>query len=335
MAFAGKSIPRFDETDELDKIDDYNNPADESYWETLAGDPFNQLRARRKERELRGTLGDNRRPGDLNIERIKKYEPTPELLGTDIGSYLPAAIDYVRESSTFERAAGRTQYGDLAQLFALTVVGYCLNELAVPEKTWPSIPERQQLVRAIVYGLDATTLGGAWPWILAPYVSFKMRKRGKVTRSATPFIGDIMRFIRDPKPFRDSLRACLDELPEADVVLLGHSLGGVIAIDHIVNDLHAKVRGVVTMGSQSGLLHEFGVIAVGDARVFDTIPWLNIYHGRDYLSYLAAPVFSDGMIEDYRIDDWQPFPNSHSSYLRVDQDSMWKKVGELVHKAVP
>ncbi|WP_157129343.1 alpha/beta fold hydrolase [Nocardia amamiensis] len=335
LAFDGKSIPRFDETDDPDGIEDYDDPTGEGYWETLAGDPFHQLRTCLSEREVRGTLGDEARPGDLSIKRIKTYEPSPELLRTDIGDHIAEGVDHIRQSKTFERAAHRTQFGDLVQLFARAVVGFCLNELAVPDKSWPSLALREQYVRTIVIELDATTLGGPLQWIAAPFVSLKMRKRGKVTRSATPFIGDIMRFVRDPSPFRASLRACLDGLPETDVVLLGHSLGGVVAIDLVVNDPHPKVRGVVTMGSQSGLLREFDVIPVGNANIFDSIPWLNIYHGRDYLSYLAAPVFSEGMVEDYRIDDWQPFPSSHSSYLRADQDLMWRKVRELVDKAVP
>lgn len=333
LGFDGKSIPSFDEAADPDGVENYDDPGSEGYWETLAGDPFHQLRSRETERALRGTIGDKAAPGERAIARIAAYYPSQELLDSEIGGYIVAGIHTVRASSSFEKAAARTQYGDLAEMFARAVVGYCLNELAASFESWPKVGQREDYVRIMVLELGASTLGGRLQWFVSPFVSFKMRKRSEVTRSATPFIGDIMRFVRDPLPFRAALRSCLDDMEATDVVLLGHSLGGVLAIDLLVNGGHPKIRGVVTLGSQSGILREFDVVPVGNADVFQRIPWLNVYHGRDYLSYLAEPIFTGGMVEDYRISDWQPFPSAHSSYLRADQDRMWQKVCELIATA--
>jgi hypothetical protein len=42
--------------------------------------------------------------------------------------------------------------------------------------------------------------------------------------------------------------------------------------------------------------------------------WLNVYDLRDFLSYVAGPVFADSRVTDVQLDSGEPFPQSHSAY---------------------
>ncbi|MED5803067.1 hypothetical protein VX037_18750 [Gordonia sp. Z-3] len=330
LAFDGSSIPRFDETTDSKGSTDENNLRREAYWETLAWDPFHQLRARLSEPELRVRIGEES-PGEGSLRRVLDYEPSAELKATEIGSFIVEAIDFVRRPTTFALAARRVEYKPLVEIFARAVVGRSLYDLIDRGISLPALDTRQEYSEKIISELDASTLAPL-EWIAAPFVTYKMRNRGTVTRNATPFIGDIARFVKDPHPFRESLHHRLNEIDSPNVILMGHSLGGVIAVDLMLNSPSNKVSGVITVGSQPGILREFGVLAIQDERIFEDVPWLNIYHSRDYLSYLAAPIFS-GMVEDFKISDWQPFPSCHSSYLRKDQREMWAHIRGFIQKA--
>jgi len=51
------------------------------------------------------------------------------------------------------------------------------------------------------------------------------------------------------------------------------------------------------------------------------VPWLNIYDTRDFLSFLAEPLFrrSDGLasVVDLRVRSGRDFPKSHGSYWEL------------------
>jgi hypothetical protein len=137
-----------------------------------------------------------------------------------------------------------------------------------------------------------------------------------------PFSGDIMRYQRDGEPIRAFIR---DRIAEAKlpVVLLAHSLGGVICFDLLnQHNLSDQVTGLVTVGSQAPLLYELDVLA--GLRYGQPLAawfpqrWLNIYDLRDMLSFVGAAIFP-GQIEDQAIDNGQPFPRAHSAYWANEQ----------------
>ena len=70
------------------------------------------------------------------------------------------------------------------------------------------------------------------------------------------------------------------------------------------------------------------------------VPWLNIYDSRDFLSFLAEPLFrrSDGLasVVDLRVRSGKDFPKSHGAYWELDPvwDAIatafsWKRVEPL------
>ena len=87
----------------------------------------------------------------------------------------------------------------------------------------------------------------------------------------------------------------------------------------------APVEACVTIGSQAPLLYTFDAIPSLPYDEADPphlpVPWLNIYDTRDFLSFLAEPLFRrrDGLasVVDLRVSSGKDFPRSHSAYWEL------------------
>jgi len=122
------------------------------------------------------------------------------------------------------------------------------------------------------------------------------------------------------------------------------SLGGIALVDLLAGWPEAPVEACVTVGSQAPLLYTFDAIP---SMPYDEanppylpVPWLNIYDSRDFLSFLAEPLFrrSDGLasVVDLRVHSGKDFPKSHSAYWELGPvwDAIatafsWKRVEPL------
>ena len=132
---------------------------------------------------------------------------------------------------------------------------------------------------------------------------------------------------------RDSIQAVLKaELTRAaeaagdrPVLPVALSLGGIALIDLLASWPEAPVEACVTVGSQAPLLYAFDAIP---SMPYDEasppylpVPWLNVYDSRDFLSFLAEPLFrrSDGLasVVDLRVHSGVDFPKSHSAYWEL------------------
>jgi hypothetical protein len=133
----------------------------------------------------------------------------------------------------------------------------------------------------------------------------------------------------------------LDEIKKCTgtVVLLAHSLGGIACVDLLVLHRMSQVQLLITCGSQAPLLYELGAlhslafqerVPRADRLPKDFPTWLNFYDLRDFLSYVAAPVFANGRISDVKVDNRLPFPESHSGYWR--NADVWERVREDLRK---
>jgi hypothetical protein len=150
--------------------------------------------------------------------------------------------------------------------------------------------------------------------------------RGPATERAVPPLGDILHYQAHGEGLRNYLAEHIRQSDE-DVVVLAHSLGGVAAVDLLASRPMPQVRLLVTVGSQAGFLHELGALAglkPGVRELPSYMPdWLNIFDRRDFLAYLAAPVFNGGptglsRVRDFEVYSRQPFPLSHSAYWKLD-----------------
>ena len=132
---------------------------------------------------------------------------------------------------------------------------------------------------------------------------------------------------------RDSIQAALrTELSTAaraagdrPVLPVALSLGGIALVDLLASWPEAPVEACVTVGSQAPLLYTFDAIP---SMPYDEanpphlpVPWLNVYDSRDFLSFVAEPLFrrSDGLasVVDLRVSSGKDFPKSHSSYWEL------------------
>lgn len=132
---------------------------------------------------------------------------------------------------------------------------------------------------------------------------------------------------------RDSIQAVLRrELTRAaraagdrPVLPVALSLGGIALVDLLASWPEAPVEACVTVGSQAPLLYTFDAIP---SMPYDEanppylpVPWLNVYDSRDFLSFVAEPLFrrSDGLasVVDLRVHSGKDFPKSHGAYWEL------------------
>lgn len=132
---------------------------------------------------------------------------------------------------------------------------------------------------------------------------------------------------------RASIQAVLrDELTRATasargrpVLPVGLSLGGIALVDLMGSWPEAPVDAVVTVGTQAPLLYTFDALPALPYDEADpphlAMPWLNVYDSRDFLSFVAEPLFrrADGLasVVDLRVHSGRDFPRSHSSYWEL------------------
>ncbi|MFG2881490.1 alpha/beta fold hydrolase [Streptomyces sp. NPDC048297] len=142
-----------------------------------------------------------------------------------------------------------------------------------------------------------------------------VRRRRALTQAAHPAAGDVLRYLSRGAGVRADLRTLVAGL-EPPVVLVGHSLGGIIALDTLISEPLPQVRLLVTAGSQGPFLYESGSLPCLEhpAPLPPHVPdWLNLYDPRDLLGYLGAALFP-GRVTDTAVDSRQPFPAAHSAY---------------------
>lgn len=117
------------------------------------------------------------------------------------------------------------------------------------------------------------------------------------------------------------------------VLPIGLSLGGIALVDLMGSWPAAPVEAVVTVGSQAPLLYTFDALPSLPYDEADpphlAMPWLNIYDSRDFLSFVAEPLFrrTDGLasVVDLRVRSGKDFPRSHSSYWELAP--LWDAIG--------
>jgi hypothetical protein len=108
-------------------------------------------------------------------------------------------------------------------------------------------------------------------------------------------------------------------------------LGGVATVDWLALGKRSITR-LITVGSQAPYFYEIDALVsrpfgAGLPRYFPK-KWLNIFDPNDFFSYRAAKIFP-GVAVDKRVDNGQPFPESHSAYWHNDA-AVWPAIKESV-----
>ncbi len=143
------------------------------------------------------------------------------------------------------------------------------------------------------------------------------------------FMGDIFAYLKEGagrEPIRDLLRASLAPAIASgeQIVLMGHSMGGVILVDCLGDAEFCasvgliggkKIDALITVGSQPGFFQELDLLTTKGAPSLPTVDnWINIYDELDVLSFRAAPLFT-GQAKDMLFSSKTGLLQAHTAYF--------------------
>lgn len=302
--------------------DEEENAADT--WAALYADPYAELALAAAAAPQAVELAPGSLPPDQAIRaRLAALAARGDEPALELGPGLARAATDLAAHSSLGPAAGALGPEDLANLVARSLTARVIADAL--DRDAPLVPVGDS--RDAVVGRLALALGAAPGGTERGVRSLALRvagaaasrvverRRRALTEAAHPAAADILRYLSRGEAVRADLRALIKGL-EPPVTLLGHSLGGIIALDTLISTPLPQVRLLVTAGSQGPFLYESGSLPSLEhpsplpAHMPD---WLNLYDPRDLLSYLGAGLFP-GRVTDVPVDSRQPFPASHSAY---------------------
>jgi hypothetical protein len=166
---------------------------------------------------------------------------------------------------------------------------------------------------------------------------FEDRRESMLEALGAQLLADVMGYQQHRDSVHEVLRTELGKAARSargrPVLPVGLSLGGIALVDLLGSWPEAPVDACVTVGSQAPLLYTFDAIPSLPYDEADPphlpVPWLNVYDSRDFLSFVAEPLFrrSDGLasVVDLRVRSGKDFPRSHSAYW--DLAPVWDAIG--------
>jgi hypothetical protein len=164
--------------------------------------------------------------------------------------------------------------------------------------------------------------------------------RSNIMQVATSYVGDVMTYLARAAALRQFIHNTVMEAcrqrPGEPLVIIAHSLGGVIAYDYAADPAFADrppIDLLVTIGSQVALFAEYGLVQGATIPVelgprthrpiykelYLCDQWLNFYDPADFLSFPIGRMFQGAAEGDQINVSGKPFPASHSAYWDNDQ----------------
>jgi hypothetical protein len=330
----GASIPDYAETG------GNGNPPEEedlALWAVLYTDPWYEMRLLSNWPTDGGELAPGKVPPSVRFrEQIENFVPSAELGqlldSYDLGRHFDDACASLHAAPEFRRladAATEENMNEFRKAVARALVAATI--VSAEESGAPPIDgaTRDMIVAAVIADLHGYGMGIA-TWLVRPFKGVAQRavtrgvtrRRGALSDATSPAAGDIMRYQARGSGVRGYIRQVVADAtaghPGRPVTLLAHSLGGIACVDALIEEPIPDVARLVTVGSQAPFFYEIDALAAlpyGEPLPDRFPAWLNIYDGRDFLSYIAAGVFP-GRVTDRRVDNGQPFPQAHSAYWR-------------------
>ncbi|MFJ4534362.1 hypothetical protein ACIP39_00055 [Streptomyces tibetensis] len=304
-------------------------------WDRLQDDALFELRLL--------TLGDASAPRNTGFH--PRREPTGEALrnaysrfaasdeteelfnGAGLAGQFADACHTIASSEVFgELEAGGAAAADVWPAVVRATVAEAIRRAEREDAPYlPVVYDRQcrdtfvnSLIRATVD--DHRSVIGGWAkqragsFFASTATTYVSRRRGAFTDSASLVAGDILLYQRDGDAMRRFVADHISAL-EPPVTVVAHSLGGIMCVDLLATTSLPGVR-LVTVGTAAPLFWELD--ALRGLRAGAPLPpgfpeWTNVYDQRDFLAYVAAPVFGD-RVRDVRVDNGLPFPRCHSAY---------------------
>lgn len=143
------------------------------------------------------------------------------------------------------------------------------------------------------------------------------------------FIGDVFAYLKEGAgrgPIRQVLKDALQPAIASGepIVVLGHSMGGVILVDCLGDPVFCEAVGLkdgkkidvlLTVGSQPGLFQELDLLTTKGKDKLEAVgTWLNIYDELDVLSFRAAPFFAT-QAKDMLFSSKTGLLDAHTAYF--------------------
>jgi hypothetical protein len=151
------------------------------------------------------------------------------------------------------------------------------------------------------------------------------QNRQRVSKRIFQLVGDILLYQRHGDEIRRYISEKLETLPQKKLIV-AHSLGGIAAIEVMLQRPLGMADQVVTIGTQVGLLQEMGALNRTSWDNNSSFRWLNIFDRSDYLSYLVKPMWPNAV--DCEVSSGLPFPESHSAYF--SNPDVWSRIKKFI-----
>jgi hypothetical protein len=361
----GKSIPTFDTNRSVG-----GSLSEEDYkmglWNLLYQDPFFELEILSlRESENNYPPPNQQLPGQGLDKSIRNFTPSPALLEQLAQAGIKEEIfqqakKKIIEDDNYRNAINQAQLstmGDYRWAIAKALVAQSailVSETYGVQALCLTGDSRDQIVTEIVSAIGGSERGVVdWvknlvqeklPKLLDSAVvtttngilqiptGWALGKRGSLSESIAATAGDVIMYQSRGQAIRDFIREKIKRIQGHPVILIAHSLGGIAAVDLLLEPDPPKVDLLVTIGSQAPLLYEWNALTKMEyqtgARLPDTFPkWLNIYDERDFLSYIGSGIFPD-QVEDIKVSNGQPFLTSHGAYW--NNPKVWSAIFERI-----
>ncbi len=200
------------------------------------------------------------------------------------------------------------------------------SEASLFDASWTKIYDR---IHAVVKDELGTQLAPP-KFLINPLLNlatFGLRHglRANVMPMITQFLADAFVYLGERDKFLNGLNAVVIEAkakkPDEPLMLISHSLGGIITFDYCCVHPEIKVDLLATVASQVGYFAECDSLAVpnGDLKPdskrstpANVKEWISVYDRNDVLSFMAAPIFD--RVTESETKTKLPFPDSHGSY---------------------
>ncbi len=303
--------------------------AEMARWDLLYQDPLFELRLLEQRQGERENLPPSvLQPGERAVERARALDAPESFLAQlqilGIAELWPVARAAVLDDPVFSDLLMQANLDplDTTRPIARALVAALLS--SAESMGYPAVAAgtRDQLAKALVLPLGGQP-AGVVEWglsLLAPYATRRLQRRRRgIFDEHSGKIADILHYQARGKAIRGFIRKRIEDASREagePVVLLCHSLGGVAAVDLLIEQSGLAVRNLITVGSQAGFFYEVdALISLPYPQPLPDHfpPWCNIYDRADFLSYCVEGVFP-GRCRDLRVDNGQPFSYAHTAY---------------------
>ncbi|MEU6553429.1 hypothetical protein ABZ915_24585 [Streptomyces sp. NPDC046915] len=304
--------------------------ASNAQWRVLYQDPGYELRLLGLRTPPRTGMAPGLPPAERFRTAVRDYAPSDDLLARferyGLRGDFEAALRTVRESEELRDAAATVDQNGFEHRHAVAKAVVAATLDAAEQRGADALtgPARDALLAALSTELSGESRALTGKFAQAVKTSALraatrrvVDRRGTLSDSMLPMIGDILRYQARGDGVRRLIRRTVENTPGDRITLLAHSLGGVACVDLLALERLDRVDQLITVGSQAGFFYECGALVSGEhphGPPPDVLTaWLNIYDPWDLLAYGTAKVF-DGRPHDLEVSNGQPFPQAHSAY---------------------